>query len=117
MGIYGDIRIAVSDGTDSASLAVFSISVMAMGMGSVTLNWLPPTENEDGTALTDLAGYRIYWGTSAGNYPNSITIDNPGLTTYVVENLAPGAYEFAATAFNTAGVESNFSAPANKVVQ
>ncbi len=117
VGIYGDIRIAVSDGTDSASLAVFSISVMAMGMGSVTLNWLPPTENEDGTALTDLAGYRIYWGTSAGNYPNSITIDNPGLTTYVVENLAPGAYEFAATAFNGAGVESNFSAPANKVVQ
>ena len=36
----------------------------------------------------------------------SATIDNPTISTYVVENLAPGTYAFVATAFNAAGVES-----------
>ena len=83
----------------------------------MTLNWTAPTENEDGTPLTDLAGYRIYWGTTPGSYPDSVTLDNPGLTTHVVENLAPGTYEFVATSFNTAGVESSYSNPATKTVQ
>jgi hypothetical protein len=67
--------------------------------------------------LTDLAGYKIYWGTTAGNYPNSVTINDATATTYVVDNLAPGAYEFVATSFNTSNVESSYSTPATKVVQ
>ena len=61
----------------------------------------------DGTALTDLAGYRIYWGTAPERvYSSSLTIDNPGTSAIVVENLAPATYYFVATAFNAAGVES-----------
>jgi hypothetical protein len=63
----------------------------------------------------DLAGYRIYWGTTPGVYPNSVTINNPGLTTYVVENLSAGTYEFVATSFNNSGVESDYSAPVTRV--
>ncbi len=117
VGTYADIVISVSDGQASASLGAFSITVEAIAMGSVTLSWSPPTENTDGTALTDLAGYRIYWGTTSGSYPNSVTIDNPGVTTYVVENLVQGTYEFVATSYNTSGVESDYSAPATKTVQ
>jgi len=117
VGTYADIVIGVSDGQASASLAAFAITVEAMSTGSVTLSWTPPTENTDGTALTDLAGYRIYWGSTSGSYPNSVTIDNPGVTTYVVENLSPGTYEFVATSYNTSGVESDYSAPATKTVQ
>ncbi|WP_405241479.1 putative Ig domain-containing protein [Lentisalinibacter salinarum] len=117
VGTYADIVISVSDGQASASLGAFSITVEAIAMGSVTLSWSPPTENTDGTALTDLAGYRIYWGTTSGSYPNSVTIDNPGVTTYVVENLVPDTYEFVATSYNTSGVESDYSAPATKTVQ
>jgi hypothetical protein len=98
-------------------LAPFSITVQAVSPGSVTLSWTPPTENEDGTALTDLDGYRIYWGTTAGLYPNSVTIDNESVSTYVIDNLSPGTYEFVATSFNTSGVESAYSSPATKVVQ
>ncbi len=112
---YSGITITVSDGSASANLGPFSITVNAISLGSVTLNWTPPTENDDGTALTDLAGYKIYWGTTPANYTNSVTIDR-GLTTYVVEYLAPGTYEFVATSFNTAGVESVYSNPATKVV-
>ena len=75
-----------------------------------------PTENDDGTLLEDLRGYKLYWGTSAGVYTDSATIDNPGITTYVVENLPAGTYEFVATAYNSAGVESVYSTPATKVL-
>jgi hypothetical protein len=116
VGTYNDILITVSDNSETASLSVFSISVQAISLGSVTLDWTPPTENEDGTALTDLAGYTIYWGTTSGNYTSSVNIDNPGISRYVIENLAPGTYEFVATASNLAGVESAHSNPATKVV-
>ncbi len=114
---YDNIVISVSDGQASASLSSFSITIEAISTGSATLSWTPPTENTDGTALTDLAGYRIYWGTTVGSYPNSLTIDNPGITTYVVENLAPGSYAFVATSINADGVESGYSAPATRSVQ
>jgi len=116
VGTYGGIVISVSDGQASSSLAAFSITVDAISLGSATLNWTPPTQNTDGSTLTDLAGYKIYWGTSPGNYPNSITINNASVSTYVVDNLAPGTYEFVATAFNTEGIESRYSGAATKVV-
>jgi len=116
VGSYSGITITVSDGSASANLGPFSITVNAVSLGSVTLNWTPPTENDDGSALTDLAGYKIYWGTTPGSYPNSVTLDNPGLTSYVVDNLSPGTYEFVATSFNAAGVESAYSNVATKVL-
>ena len=112
---YSGIVITVSDGTDSADLGPFSIAVEAISLGSATLNWQPPTQNQDGTVLIDLAGYNIYWG-APGNYSNSVTINNPGLTSYVVDNLAPGIYEFVATAFNAAGMESNYSNATTKTI-
>ena len=119
VGMYEGISISVTDDVDTVSLAVFSIEVVAANSstGSVTLSWTAPTENEDGSPLVDLSGYRIYWGTTPGNYPNSLTIDDTGLTTYVIDNLAPDTYEFVATSFNAAGVESAYSNPATKTVQ
>ena len=107
----------MSDGQETVSLASFSISVEAISLGSATLSWTAPMKNEDGSDLIDLAGFKLYWGTSPGTYPNSVTIDNPTVTTYIVENLAPGTYEFVATSFNTSGVESRYSGAATKVIQ
>ena len=117
VGTYNAISMAVTDGQATDSLAAFSITVHAFSLGSATLNWIAPTENEDGSTLTDLAGYKVYWGTSAGSYPYSTTIDNASVTTYVVENLSPGAYEFVTTSFNLSGVESRYSDLATKVIQ
>ena len=117
VGVYSNIRISVSDGTASASLPSFAVSVDQTGTLSTTLSWTAPSENEDGTQLMDLAGYKLYWGTNPGVYTNSVVIENPGITTYVVDNLVPGTYEFVATAFNSAGVESVYSNPATKVLQ
>jgi len=33
-----------------------------------TVSWIPPTTNTDGTALTDLAGYKVYYGTVSWSY-------------------------------------------------
>ena len=89
-GTYSNIGISVSDGTSTASLATFSITVTQVANGSVTLNWVPPTQNTDGSPLTNLAGYHIMYGTSAGNLNQSVQVANPGLTTYVLGNLAAG---------------------------
>jgi hypothetical protein len=116
VGTYSNIVITVTDGTESASLAPFSVVVIAVASSSVTLSWTAPTENDDGSPLTDLDGYKIYWGTTPGSYPESVIIDNESITTYVVENISPGTYEFVATSFNQAGVESRYSHPVTKVV-
>jgi len=108
-GTYANIRISVSDGHDSTALPRFAVDVLQTALGSVTLSWTPPTRNEDGTYLYDLAGYGIYYGTRPGNYSNSIHIDNAGVSTYVVENLVPNTYYFSSTAFNSSGVESDYS--------
>ncbi len=116
IGTYNGITISVSDGPNSASLAAFSVTVSQVALGSATLSWTAPTQNDDGTPLMDLAGYKIYYGTAQGNYPTSIQIDNPGITTYVVENLTPNTYYFVSTAFNSSSVESVFSNEAVKVI-
>jgi hypothetical protein len=116
VGIHGGILITVSDGDYSASLGPFEITVDAIVLGSVTLDWTPPTENVDGSPLTDLSGYKIYWGTTSGTYTNSVSIDNAGITSYMIENLAPGTYEFVSTAFNAAGTESGYSNVATIIV-
>lgn len=115
-GTYGSVTITVSDGTASASLGAFTITVQQASNGSVTLTWQAPDARTDGSALSNLAGYRIRYGTTAGSYPNVITLDNPGLTTYVVEDLPSATYYFVMSAFDSAGVESANTNPVSKTI-
>ena len=116
IGTYTAISISVSDGKATTALPAFSVEVAQTALGAMTLSWTPPTQNEDGSTLTDLAGYFIYYGQSPGSYPNRIRIDNPSISTYVVENLLPDTYYVVATSFNIAGVESRYSGQAVKTI-
>jgi len=116
IGVFTDVTISVSDGRATSSLSAYSITVTQVDLGSATLSWTAPTQNEDGSALTDLRGYKIYYGTEPGSYPTSVRVDSPGITTYVVENLTPATYYFVSTAFNSNDIESSFSNEAVKVV-
>lgn len=115
IGTYENIVISASDGRHTVSLPPFSIDVrdgvdgVDSGRASITLNWLPPTEDASGKPLYDLAGYKIYWGSQQGDYPNQVTIKSPGIVSYVLEQLAPGRYYIVLTAFNSRGEESGFS--------
>jgi hypothetical protein len=83
--------------------------------GSATLSWQPPQTNTDGTALTNLAGYYIHYGTSI-SLDLQVKITTVGLTRYVIDNLAAGTWYFAVSSYNSAGVESAQSAIVSKAI-
>jgi hypothetical protein len=112
-GTYSNILISVTNGIAPASLATFSINVTT---GSANLSWTAPTENTDGTPLTDLAGYTIHYGTSAGALTQTVTLANAAATSYVVANLSSGTYYFAISAYSTAGTQSAESSVGNKSI-
>jgi hypothetical protein len=68
---------------------------------------MPPTENTDGSVLTNLAGYTVYYGTSPGGLTQSLKITNPGLSAYTVSNLPSGTWYFAVTSYSSTGIESS----------
>jgi hypothetical protein len=73
---------------------------------SITLAWDAPTQNTDGTALTNLQGYEIHYGTSASSLTQKISISTTGQQNYVVENLTSGTWYFEVIAVNAAGTQS-----------
>ena len=67
--------------------------------------------------MTNLAGYKIYYGRASTSLDNVVTITQAGITRYVVENLSPATWYFALKAYNTSNVESSFSNIASKTIQ
>lgn len=116
VGTYAGITIVVSDGKSSATLGPFSIAVTATASGSVSLSWVPPTQNSDGTTLLDLTGYRVLYGRSADDLDQTVSLTNPSLSTYLLDNLTSGTWYFAVVAVNTAGVPSSLSNVASKTI-
>ncbi|MFC4310033.1 putative Ig domain-containing protein [Steroidobacter flavus] len=115
-GTYSNIAIAVSDGTLTASLPSFSITVLQATNGSATLSWTPPTTNTDGSSLTNLAGYRVVYGRSASSLDQTVQIANAGLSTYTVTGLTSGVWYFAVKAYNASGGESDVSNGGSKTI-
>jgi hypothetical protein len=116
VGTYSNIVISVSDGTLSASLPAFSVSVNQVSNGTATLTWTPVTQNTNGTVLTDLVGYRVHYGTSAASLNTVVTLANPSLTTYLVSNLSSGTWYFGVTAYASDGTESSLSNVGTKTI-
>jgi hypothetical protein len=112
-GMYSNILLSVSNGSASASIPVFSINVTA---GFANLTWSAPTENTDGTPLTDLAGFTIYYGTDPGEMTQTISVAAASTTTYEVNNLPAGTYYFAVAANASDGTQSAESSVGSKAV-
>jgi hypothetical protein len=105
VGDYKNISIEVKDGSASAVLAPFSIVVKtAAEVASVT--WEIPSE---GSATTQVTGYHVYYGASAGSMTQVIDISNAKDTSYVISNLASGTWYFAMTSYDAAKIESDRS--------
>ena len=72
---------------------------------SVTFNWMAPTSNCDCSALADLHGYAILWGTSSGGpYLNQHSVDNPAATSVTIN---VGAVENTTLYFVAISVDSS----------
>ena len=100
----------------SGSSGSSGISVVPIGNGTALVSWVPPTQNSDGSSLADLAGFKIYYGTFPGDYDETVTISNPGLSSFLIENLGNSDWFFAMTAFNSSGIESVYSTEASKTI-
>lgn len=127
-GATSNIVISVSDGTVSAALPAFSITVGAASASatpsaptpvsgrSVALSWDVPTRTVDGATLADLAGYRIHFGTNANALVQAIEVQSSGANTFTVQNLPAGTYYFAVRAITANGVESELSNIISRIV-
>jgi hypothetical protein len=109
VGAYRNVTIKVTDGRATAALAPFTVSVTTSATRSVTLSWTSPTHNTDGTRLTDLAGYRLYYGQTSREYTKSVNVPAAATQSVVIEGLATGTWYFAIKSFNSQGVLSGFS--------
>jgi hypothetical protein len=118
VGTYGDIIISASNGQYSSSLPAFGVAVTATQptTANATVNWVPPTKNTNGSALTDLAGIRIYYGTSPSNLSQMVQVADPTETSYTISNLAAGTWYFGGVAYTTTGVQSAMSAVVSALI-
>jgi hypothetical protein len=108
---------ASTSGNPSATTAGASVTAAPVdGAGNAMVSWVPPQQNADGTALTDLAGFRIYYGTSADELTQVIDVNAPASTQFDVGNLSGGTWYFAVAALNSAGVEGDLSNVASKTI-
>jgi len=105
VGTYSNIVISVSDGAATVSLPPFAITVIAAS-NTAELYWSKPTFNEDGTQLTDLAGYKIRYGTLPGALNQVVNVVGAAVTSASIEGLAAGTWFFSITSYASGDVES-----------
>ena len=116
VGTTPDVTISVTDGTTSASLPPFDLEVQAIRLGAATVSWDIPTSNADGSPLTDLDGFNVHYGPASRSYTRLEVVNDETLSSVVIEDLEPGTWFFAVTAFDRAGNESAPSSEVSKVV-
>lgn len=126
-GTYSNISITVYDGYQKAVLPAFSVVVQdgskptspgaPPAAGAATLSWQPPTQNTNGSMLTNLAGYHIYYGTAPNNLAQTVNVSNPGVTRYVMSGLSAATWYFQMAAYDKNGMESPLTSLASVVMR
>jgi len=90
--------------------SVFGVVVCLIPNGAQSATNNTATLQWDANHESDLAGYRVYQGTTSGSYGPAIDVGNT--TLYTAQNLQAGlTYYFAATAYDSSG---NVSLPSNE---
>jgi Putative Ig domain len=115
-GQSSKVTISAKDAASSASIGPFTIVVTAPANGTATLSWTAPAYNANGSPITGLAGYNIYYGTDPSNLTKSIDVAGAATTTFVVTGLSAGTYYFAVSAYNSEGVDSSLSNIGQKTI-
>ena len=108
--LYGSTAFTLScDGSGSNVVETVRVDVI----GQVTLNWQAPEQNVDGSPLTDLAGFTVYYGAASRDYTSSVRVGDPAAASHTL-SLPSGTYHVAMTALD---VEGNESALSNEVLR
>jgi hypothetical protein len=125
VGTDAGIAITVTEGTSTTALAAFTITVVAAATtatppqteGTATLSWAAPTQNTDGSSVTDLSGYVIAYGTNPGALTQTVTVSSAAATSYTIQNLVAGTWYFAISAVESGGVSSSLSSVVSTTIQ
>ena len=117
-GTFSDITISVTDGRARVSLPAFSITVSegSAGTGYAKLSWSAPMTNTDGSPLTDLAGFRVYYGLMPDALSERLEIADPAARSVLIQGLTSGTWYFSISAYTARGVESARTPPASKTI-
>jgi len=115
VGAY-DVTITVADGRGGQASDQTRVNVQQQVAGRATLAWDAPSTRTDGSPLTNLAGFKLYYGTSSNNLNQVVQVSNPGARSWVIENLTVGTWYFAASAYDQSGMESARSNVASKTI-
>jgi hypothetical protein len=97
-------------GTSGNAVAMTTISLR-----EAVLSWQAPTKNVDGSSLTNLSGYKIYYGTASKSYAQTVSVSGASTTSWTLP-LSPGTYYFALTAVDSTGAESAKTEEVSKTV-
>ena len=108
-GCDGSSYAGSTDSTDSTDSSDSGLSHTDSTSQTAIVSWTPPVQRTDGSALTDLAGYRVYYGKGLNSLTRIIDIRNAGQTSQFIDNLDTGTWYFAVTAYTNEGLESEMS--------
>ena len=106
------LTVSSIDGTThNIVITVLGVDEASSTTADITLSWVAPSEREDNQpiSLSDIAGYKIYYGTTRGNYDKSIDVNNSTAQSYTITNLPTGTYYLVITTKDTENRESQYS--------
>lgn len=102
----GQVTLSARPATQARN---FMLLCMFPGDTQAVLMWTPPTQNTDGSALMNLAGFLVHWGVASDQLSNTAQVPGAAVNTYTVQDLTPGTWFFGVRAYNTQGAESALS--------
>src|SRR5262250_1099023 len=118
---------SVDSGASGSSSSGASGSSSPGGAGILDASWTAPTANTDGSSLTDLAFYRVYYGTTSTSCPGPTFFQvaspttnpqiNDAVTFRLTGLLTAARYFVAVTAVDSDGFESACSPVASAVAR
>jgi trimeric autotransporter adhesin len=108
------LSCAGTGGTATQS-AIVAVTTSSTG-GTATVTWVPPTINTDGTPVTNLSGYTIYYGNSQSDLTQSAVVSGAATLSYEITGLASGTWYFAVAADAADGTQSAMSNVGSKTL-
>ena len=101
---------------DTSATTTTTTTSAAGAAGTATLVWQKPSQNTDGSALVDLAGFIIKFGTDPASLSQTVTLPDPAATRHTLQSLGRGTWYFTVASLTASGAESDLSPLVSKTI-
>lgn len=102
----GGMKCTVKNWLASSVVNVTNVDITCVKLATATINWTLPTQNTDGSPLTDLIGYVIYYGTDPTLTTTNVRLITNGsvLSTTFYSLPTNNTYYFAVASVANSGI-------------